>query len=139
MLSSYLYVSRSNLQISTCEKDVSGIVELAQQKNAALGITGAIIFSGRYFAQILEGHSRSLEELMVSILGDPRHSDVQIISQAEISERTFGDWSMAYSGPSSYVNRHIEPLITEIVDGTERAARARRLVTLMKELTVQGC
>lgn len=32
------------------------------------------------------------------ILGDPRHSDAELISFQEIAERDFAEWSMGYTG-----------------------------------------
>ena len=50
-----------------------------------------------------------------------------------IEERRFGQWSMAYCGPSFFVSRHIKPLI-DGVGGRDEATRRDRLIALMMEL-----
>jgi hypothetical protein len=134
MLETRLYVSRS--QLGHNHQEVGEIVTIAQSKNQHSGITGALIYTGASFAQIIEGKAEVLDPLMADILKDPRHSDVRVISMAAIEERRFGRWSMAYCGPSFYVNRHVKPLI----DGTgdrDEVTRRDRLIALMAELAGQ--
>jgi hypothetical protein len=135
MFDSCLYVSRSNLSVSSCAREVADLVERAESKNGRLGVTGSIIFTGTYFAQIIEGLTASIDDLMASIVRDPRHSGLRIVTRTQVQARDFGDWTMAYSGPSAYMNRHIQPLATEAVEGSENANRSRRLTTLMRRLT----
>ena len=137
MFDSCLYVSRSNLKISSCAREVGEIVKRAQDKNELLEITGSLIFTGTNFAQFIEGSTASIDRLMSNLRNDTRHSDVQVVARNQAQDRYFRDWRMAYSGPSTYVNRHISPLMEEIVHGTDLTIRGRRLFTLMKELNAQ--
>jgi hypothetical protein len=137
MLKSLLYVSRSRLSPAESAAQVEGVVRLARSRNEGLGITGALMFTEASFAQVIEGSAAALEELMASINADPRHSDIRIIRASCIDERRFGGWSMAYAGPSFYVNRHIKPLLADEVNERERATHTDRLVGLMHEF-MQG-
>lgn len=102
-ITSWLYVSRSLLTGSEAEAAVRNIVEVASRKNEAHGLTGALIFNGTEFAQYLEGPAEPLQEIRAAIHKDDRHTDIKTLEEAQRTARTFPDWSLAYSGPSSLV------------------------------------
>lgn len=135
VLRSLLYVSRSRLTSTQAASEVEELARLARLKNERLGITGALMFTQARFAQVIEGSVQSLDDLMSSILKDARHTDVRIIRAVDIEERRFGEWSMAYAGPSFYVNRHIKPLVFDKVNESDRKERANQLLALMHEFT----
>jgi hypothetical protein len=116
---------------------VTDLVELARIRNGRLGVTGAIIFTGSFFAQLIEGLTNPIDELWISIGKDPRHSGIRVVNRMEVQDRYFSGWTMAYSGPSTYMNKHIEPLVTQALEPSENARRGRRLTTLMRELTAR--
>ena len=84
----------SEIAKRTTEKDVIEIMDLAKNSNEKSGITGALIMSGKYFVQVLEGERRSVSKLIFSIGKDSRHDNVTIISFDEIEFRDFEQWSM---------------------------------------------
>jgi hypothetical protein len=112
---------------------VDRIVQHAQSWNTSVGITGALVYSGPHFAQILEGPAVQLSALMGRIKLDARHRDATIIKSGSLSERKFAAWHMAYSGQSTYVDRHIRSLY--VVSEQRRRDEIRRLEGLIYELT----
>jgi Sensors of blue-light using FAD len=66
-----LYVSR--LAPGTSLGAVNDIVALSRRANPAHGITGALLFDGEYFGQLLEGSEADVAALMHRIESDPRH------------------------------------------------------------------
>lgn len=110
-LSSILYVSQSIMPQSDAVAGVNNIVTTALARNPELGLTGALLFTGDYFAQVLEGSDASIDLLMASILRDPRHDQILIVDRGPIAERRFADWSLAYFGPSQFVSRHVTRLL----------------------------
>ncbi|WP_373490430.1 BLUF domain-containing protein [Parasphingorhabdus sp.] len=106
-----LYISESRLGEAEVNSSVAQIVADAQIRNAALELTGALLFTGTYFAQILEGPTESIEQLMSSIKDDPRHANIIIVDRSPIEMRRFPDWKMAYHGPSEFVSRHVVRLL----------------------------
>lgn len=52
---------------------VTDIVAVSRRTNPARGITGALLFDGEYFGQLLEGSEAEVTELMRRIEADPRH------------------------------------------------------------------
>ncbi|MES2987010.1 MAG: BLUF domain-containing protein [Pseudomonadota bacterium] len=126
---SLLYVSRKRIDASADTSAIDDIVAVSRARNAGLNVTGALVATTDHFAQILEGDSQAIEQLMDSIYRDIRHTDVTVVREIAIARRSFADWSMAYSGSSTYVSRQIAPLL----DGNAEAMRGRaeRLASLM--------
>jgi len=135
-VTSLLYVSESVLRMPDEKHELTDIVNVACARNAKLDVTGALVFTGERFAQILEGSAGAVDALMTSICRDPRHKDVKVVQVIELGARQFPDWSMAYSGPSTYVDRHISPLFTTLADSQSQSARA--LVRLIEALVSEG-
>jgi hypothetical protein len=125
-----LYVSRKNIDPAIDELVNVEIVAVALSRNADLGVTGALVSTTDYFAQILEGPAAAIAELMDSIHHDSRHTDVTVLREAPIQRRRFADWSMAYAGPSTYVAGQIAPLIGANLEDVS----PNRLISLMAGL-----
>lgn len=104
---SLTYVSKSRLASEDAE-EVDAIVEASRKNNARVGITGALLFTGRDFAQTLEGDRQAVLDLMERIKRDPRHDQVEIVHQSDNPVRSFANWSMAYRGLTTYVQRHVD-------------------------------
>jgi hypothetical protein len=132
MTKSLLYVSRSLLEPSQAAMEVKRIVETSRLRNRRLGVTGVLIATNMGFAQVLEGDTASIDQIFGSIRRDARHEDVTVLSDEDIVRRRFEQWSLAYSGPSSYVAGHLEPLLGEPLKNPVEAD-VRRLTKLMNE------
>lgn len=91
----------------------------------------ALIATGSHFAQVLEGTSAALAQLMRNIRADARHEDVEVVRCLSMNERFFSGWAMAYSGPSSYAAEHIRPLLDH--GGPMETGAADRLLNVMQE------
>ena len=116
------YVSRS---LST-PSQIQRILASSRRNNSANGITGALLFSGGFFAQVLEGASGAVAALMTTISADPRHDGVTLLLDTPIDARRFPDWSLAYVGIPG-----VEDLIRHLVGVEVEACRAERLVDLL--------
>ena len=130
---SLLYVSTSLLGMADGPKQVDDIVSVSRSRNAALGVTGALVMARSHFAQVLEGERRAVDELMLSIRRDRRHSGLNVVDVAEIAERRFPLWAMAYTGHATYVERQIVPLLPALQEARKRRETVQRLLTLMQE------
>ena len=82
-------------------QEIRRILETAQRRNGENGVTGALMFNGTHFAQVLEGRREVLEETFERIQMDPRHQDVVLLSFAEAETRLFPEWKMAHIGPAT--------------------------------------
>lgn len=89
-----IYVSRL---APKCEiESLQYILEVSRVNNPKHGITGLLCYDPEFFLQWLEGPRDAVNAIYKNIVGDARHQDVQIICYADITERAFESWSMAY-------------------------------------------
>ncbi len=94
MLKQLFYVSRVRHVLS--ELGVRAILDTSRRNNRRADITGCLLFSGRHFAQILEGDDAAVTELTNRVRADPRHIDMTIASEKQIDRRRYQEWSMGY-------------------------------------------
>ena len=88
-----LYVSRAvGPQTTTI---TTSILQQASAHNPAHGITGILCQGQGFFIQVIEGERSQVNALYRSICADSRHKDVDLLQFEEITERRFGQWSMA--------------------------------------------
>ncbi len=94
-----VYCSRNRITGSAgdIEAGIAAILATARTRNQRAGISGALLFNGSAFAQVLEGPLDAVEEVFEAIQCDDRHSDVVILRTAEAKDRVFSGWSMAYA------------------------------------------
>ena len=112
-LSSVFYISRSTVAAADTEAVVREIVAVAVRNNPPLSLTGAMMFTGTHFAQMIEGEAATIDTLMARIRHDPRHDDLLVVAYDTVERRRFPDWSMAYFGPSQLVSRHVTRLLND--------------------------
>jgi len=127
-----LYVSRSALRLPAEAREVDAIVAWSRARNAALGVTGALVFTETHFAQYLEGPDASVALLMNSIRRDPRHADVATIYERPLRHHVFPTWALAYAGPSTFVAGHVLS-VAGAGPGPAGLKAADRLVELMRQ------
>lgn len=88
------YVSRA---VAPCDtRTVQSILNQSRRNNWRQGVTGCLLFSGRCFAQVLEGDERTIAVALERIERDPRHTGVRLVARRGVKERAYADWSMAY-------------------------------------------
>ncbi len=124
-----LYVSRSRIHHAITGLIIPEMVFKARAQNKRLDVTGALIFTGTNFAQVLEGSKEAISDLMSSICIDPRHHSVSVIRELSIKERQFADWRMAYHGPPQFVSHYLSWFASSTI-WPERSKRAEELVAL---------
>lgn len=117
-----LYISESRIKDSDAKPMIAQIVAASQIRNTKLAITGALLFTGTHFAQILEGPTESIDLLMVSINADLRQGNILIADRSAINTRRFPDWKMAYHGPSLFVSRQVVRLLHRTSQSEQRRA-----------------
>lgn len=90
-----VYVSRVADAVRV--EDAEGIALEASQKNAELGVTGFLIFSPRWFVQVLEGEASVVDTVFARIEKDRRHEEVCTVGEEPITSRAFGQWAMGFA------------------------------------------
>ncbi len=76
--------------------DLEEILEQARSSNAAVQITGALVYVDGTFLQVLEGDAALVKALMARIAADVRHEAVTVLKETEKAAPVFSDWKMAY-------------------------------------------
>jgi hypothetical protein len=92
-----LYCSRAVAPMSAAE--LATLVEAAQRRNAAEGVTGLLIYDDGQFVQWLEGPPDSVERVWASTRRDARHSHVELLGRVPTNARFFPDWAMQLGSP----------------------------------------
>ncbi|WP_331308429.1 BLUF domain-containing protein [Methylobacterium oryzae] len=110
-----VYASKNLLQGPEPEAmaAVRQILDASQRNNAALDVTGALMFNAGVFAQVLEGPRRGVEATFERIQRDLRHDDVTVLQCGPAESRGFANWSMAFVGESRSGQARFSGLATE--------------------------
>ncbi|MEO7500984.1 MAG: BLUF domain-containing protein [Casimicrobiaceae bacterium] len=80
---------------------LENILADARAGNRARNVTGALVYVGGVFFQLIEGEKDVARNLMASIASDSRHQFVKVVYEAEVDVRAFQSWSMAYLSPTA--------------------------------------
>lgn len=72
------------------------ILGVSRINNAQKNITGVLCYDPAFFLQCLEGPREAVNELYSHIASDSRHKNVTLLEYADVEERLFGDWTMAF-------------------------------------------
>ena len=88
------------LYVSTADPDMRNdvlehLLETAERRNAALNITGLLVFTGTHFMQLLEGPKDAVEAVFDMICQDRRHNAIARLIAEPVEERSCPNWSMA--------------------------------------------
>ena len=83
------------------QRELRAVVASARWHNKADNVTGALIYTGVGFAQVLEGPREVVERTFDRIAADSRHADVTVLSFTPTQRRSFPDWSLAFCGQST--------------------------------------
>jgi hypothetical protein len=99
-LNRLLYVSRCALGMQGPAQDakVREIAAGSARRNAAVSLTGTLLYVDDTFVQVLEGPGKAVERTFEAICCDFRHEDIKLIDLVPIKQRLFSDWNMAVLG-----------------------------------------
>jgi len=122
----WLYVSHSRLPAAWADAAVADIVAVSRRRNAPLDVTGALLFTGTRFTQIIEGPATAVAMVQASIERDPRHAEVRTILSGPHDARLFDNWSLAYAGPSLFVASQVEAVLDDAPLSTNRLVEILR-------------
>jgi len=90
-----IYRSRNRITPEHRRTELGGLFSAARSKNKRLGITGALLISGDWFAQTLEGGEDTVRALFATIERDSRHERISVLEDQTVPGRVFARWAMA--------------------------------------------
>lgn len=88
------YVSSQKEPLSA--RQLLALLEEARVINSARGITGLLLHKEQSFFQVLEGPSTEVARTFASIQRDPRHFQVEVLSESRTDVREYADWRMGF-------------------------------------------
>ena len=91
---SVIYISVADPLIG--EQDIAALLVQARRNNQRDALTGALIFNGHNFLQLLEGPADKVDACLAVIRSDARHSGMLEMRRRAIDERAFAEWTMLY-------------------------------------------
>ena len=91
-LRSLTYVSLAKPDVTP--DDIRAIHRIARTLNALDGITGLLLYDGVNFMQVVEGSESAIADLLRRLAADQRHSDLEIVDDRLIDQRSFPEWAM---------------------------------------------
>ena len=105
---------------------LDSILKVSRRNNAAAGVSGLLVSGGRRFLQVLEGPDQAVLATYARIQADPRHRGFVLVTCQGVSERAFGEWSMAHREGGIHVaddrlQAAVEALTAKIADPNLRA------------------
>ena len=91
----YILIYVSELAENQPSYLLENIYTVSNKNNLKTGVSGILLFDGKYFLQILEGEEKQVNSLMENkIKKDLRHKNIISIIFEPIHSRNFTNWSM---------------------------------------------
>jgi hypothetical protein len=79
------------------ENQLMDILHNSRLHNAALNISGVLLYSEGTFIQVLEGRDGVIDALYSRIQADHRHKNVIKLIDEPINEKSFAQWLMGFA------------------------------------------
>jgi hypothetical protein len=99
----FVYVSRATFKPfdagseSGLDANVVKILNQSRKNNQKRNLVGALYYGSGCFFQCLEGTKSDIDALYATLLNDPRHKDLKILSSKPIDRIHFTSWEMKYA------------------------------------------
>lgn len=132
------YISKNTIKGNSEEikEQIRDILAAAHRNNPSKGVTGALLYSGGYFCQVIEGPEEVLEELFENIQMDGRHGDVTVLHFQPIEARGFSAWAMALAGIEENMRFDIDGVLAS-KDDFKMKETGRDLVNVLEQMVTQ--
>jgi hypothetical protein len=89
-----VYVSSAVTPFTRSE--LSDLLGKSRVNNAALDVSGILLYKDGNFMQVLEGEQTVVQTLYEKVSKDPRHRGLLTLLHGPLAERQFQDWSMGF-------------------------------------------
>ena len=109
-----IYRSHNRIPSDRRKSELGAIFSAARSTNKRLGVTGALLTSGDWFVQALEGDEAVVRDLYARIGKDARHERVVEVESGEVDGRVFSRWAMARVSADG---EHDTPLLANAAKG----------------------
>ncbi|MBF4614988.1 BLUF domain-containing protein [Curtobacterium sp. VKM Ac-1376] len=101
---SLVYTSTQTRPIT--DSELAQILAVGREKNTRLGITGMLAHRDDNCIGIIEGDDDVVRQRFEQVQADPRHTNVRVLLDEPVQQRSFPDWSMAFQS--------LDPLMRDV-------------------------
>jgi hypothetical protein len=77
--------------------DTSALISALRERHARDGVTGALLYSGDSFLQLVEGSESATAECWRALLADGHHRNPVVLHDARAPSSWFADWRAGYA------------------------------------------
>lgn len=138
MLISLVYVSSATEPFSPAE--LVTLLEKSRRNNAAVDVTGMLLYKNGNFMQAIEGEDIVINELHARIQRDPRHRGMITLLRKPVEKRAFSQWSMGFVDLLDPVvrdlpgyNEFLDTSLTDLDVFCAQPSRAQKLLMTFKK------
>lgn len=124
-----LYTSSSTME--TDHEVLNQILQTARVNNQQLGVTGMLLYSEGSFVQLLEGEEEKVKEIFDKISQDPRHYNIEVVIEANATNRYFPQWQMGFKWLDKSDLRQIENHENSDIKNYFKTSQPYKLIKLM--------
>jgi hypothetical protein len=125
-----LYSSSTSREFS--DTALEAILAASRRNNAAVGVTGILLYLDGGFMQVLEGEPSAVAETYGRICQDKQHWNTQVLLDRE-APRAFGEWSMGFIRPSeAEMAAGTFALTQDAIKGRLKSTSAPELLVLLQ-------
>ena len=132
-----IYRSRNRILPDRRKTEFGELFSQARSNNKKRDITGALLISGDWFAQTLEGDEEAVRAVYTTIERDKRHEHVSILAEQTVPGRVFSRWAMARvsadGGPDIPLIAHTDGISPAASRGT--TPEQESVLEIMREAT----
>ncbi|MDQ2812999.1 MAG: BLUF domain-containing protein [Actinomycetota bacterium] len=132
-----IYRSRNRIVPARRKTALGDLFSEARSNNKKRNVTGALLISGDWFAQTLEGDEETVRSLFATIERDSRHEHISILAEQTVPGRLFSRWAMARvsadGGPDIPLIAHTDGISPAASRGT--TPEQESVLAIMREAT----
>ncbi len=89
-----IYASAASRSLN--QRKLPALLKKSRENNAAVDITGLLLYKDGAFFQILEGDRPTVLRVFEKIKKDPRHTNITVLLLESIPQRNFADHRMGF-------------------------------------------
>jgi hypothetical protein len=117
--------------------EFNDIGEVAARKNFELGVTGFLICTRTWYAQVIEGEAPVLEALLAKIEKDPRHFNMTLLSRETCDAHIFPIWGLGWQH-QNIANRIVFLEHQLVQDQPPRLSQATQVLNMARNLAYEA-
>ncbi len=132
-----IYSSQATVRLG--QAGLLDLLKHARLRNEPRGLTGMLLYRDGLYLQFLEGTPNEVAGLLDRLRGDPRHKNIRIRREGNLTRRLFPNWSMAYKSLAG-LRTSLVPGYSECLQGhyedSEQADPTELLAGMFRDILI---